>query len=175
MYTCVRPAPRGPVGAYAGRLAHDGVGKCYKDWGGRPAALPETLMTIRIRHNAPRSLQFTATAEGHALPLDMPQPQGAGPDPHDYFDTALGGCKAMTVMLYAQRKEIPLESVDVDVVRDAGEERKGIYRLTAKLTLHGPLSDAHIDELFAVAEKCPVHKLMTAVDVQVSTLVVRPA
>src|SRR3546814_15769677 len=81
----------------------------------------------------------------------------------------------MTVMLYAQRKEIPLESVDVDVVRDAGEERKGIYRLTAKLTLHGPLSDAQIDELFSVAEKCPVHKLMTAVDVQVSTLVVRPA
>ncbi|GAB1577567.1 OsmC family protein [Bordetella petrii] len=132
-------------------------------------------MTIRVRQNAPRTLQFTATAEGHALPLDMPQPQGGGPDPHDYFDTALGGCKAMTVMLYAQRKEIPLESVDVDVVRDAGEERKGIYRLTAKLTLHGALSDAQIDELHAIAEKCPVHKLMTAVDVQVSTLVVRPA
>jgi len=132
-------------------------------------------MTIRVRQNAPRTLQFTATAEGHALPLAMPQPQGEGPDPHDYFDTALGGCKALTVMWYAQRKEIPLESVDVDVVRDAGEERKGIYRLTAKLTLHGELSDAQIDELFAVAEKCPVHKLMTAVDVQVSTLVVRPA
>jgi len=132
-------------------------------------------MTIRVRQNIPRTLQFTATAEGHELPLDMPQPQGQGPDPHDYFDTSLGGCKAMTVMLYAQRKEMPLESVDVDVVRDAGEERKGIYRLTAKLTLHGPLSDAQIDELFSVAEKCPVHKLMTAVDVQVSTLVVRPA
>jgi putative redox protein len=25
-----------------------------------------------------------------------------------------------------------------------------------------------------VAEKCPIHKLMTAVDVQVSTLIVRP-
>src|SRR3546814_18141080 len=98
-------------------------------------------MTIRVRQNAPRALQFTATAEGHELPLDMPQPQGAGPDPHDYFDTSLGGCKAMTVMLYAKRKEIPLESVDVAVVRDAGEESKGIYRLTAKLPLYGPLSE----------------------------------
>ena len=111
-------------------------------------------MTIHVRQNAPKTLQFTATAEGHDLPLDMPQPQGAGPDPHDYFDTALGGCKAMTLMVYAQRK--------------------GIYRLTAKLTLHGELSDAQIDELLAVAEKCPIHKLMTAVDVQVSTLIVRP-
>ena len=132
-------------------------------------------MSIRVRQNAPNSLQFTATAEGHDLPLDMPQPQGAGPDPHDYFDTALGGCKAMTLMVYAQRKGLPLESVGVEVVRDAGEERKGIYRLTAKLTLNGELSDAQIDELLAVAEKCPVHKLMTAVDVQVSTVVVQAA
>ncbi|AKP88251.1 OsmC family protein [Achromobacter sp. SIMBA_011] len=132
-------------------------------------------MTIHVRQNAPKTLQFTATAEGHDLPLDMPQPQGAGPDPHDYFDTALGGCKAMTLMVYAQRKGLPLESVGVDVVRDASEERKGVYRLTAKLTLHGELSDAQIDELLAVAEKCPIHKLMTAVDVQVSTLIVRPA
>ena len=131
-------------------------------------------MTIRIRQNAPRTMEFTATAEGHSLPLTMPQPQGDGPDPHDYFDTALGGCKALTVLWYAQRKEMPLESIDVDVVRDASEERKGVYRLTAKLTLHGELSDAQIDELHSVAEKCPVHKLMTAVDVQVSTLVVRP-
>lgn len=131
-------------------------------------------MTIRIRQNAPRTLEFSATAEGHTLPLAMPQPEGDGPDPHDYFDTALGGCKALTVMWFAQRKEIPLDHIDVEVVRDASEERKGVYRLTAKLTLHGELSDEQVDQLLAVAEKCPVHKLMTAVDVQVSTLVVRP-
>lgn len=35
-------------------------------------------MSIRVRQNAPQSLQFTATAEGHDLPLDMPKPQGRG-------------------------------------------------------------------------------------------------
>jgi putative redox protein len=132
-------------------------------------------MSIRVRHNAPNTLKYPALAEGHELPLDMPRPDGEGPDPHDYFDTALGGCKAMTLMVYARRKGLPLEAVDVEVVRDASEERRGVYRLTAKLTLHGGLSDAQIDELLGVAEKCPVHKLMTAVDVQVSTLIVRPA
>lgn len=110
-------------------------------------------MSIRVRHNAPNTLKFTALAEGHELPLDMPRPEGEGPDPHDYFDTALGGCKAMTLMVYARRKGLPLEAVDVEVVRDASEERRGVYRLTAKLTLHGGLSDAQIDELLGVAEK----------------------
>ncbi|AEE68387.1 OsmC-like protein [Bordetella pertussis] len=129
-------------------------------------------MTIQVRANTPGGLQYTATAEGHELPLAMPQPQGEGPDPHDYFDTALGGCKALTLMVYAQRKGLPLQAVDVDVVRDASEERKGIYRLTAKLKLHGDLDDAQIDELLKVADKCPLHKLMTATDIQVSTIVV---
>ena len=130
-------------------------------------------MTIRVRQNAPQTLQFTATAEGHELPLAMPQPQGEGPDPHDYFDTALGGCKALTLMVYAQRKGLPLESVGVDVVRDASEERKG------------STPDRQADAAWRIdgcpdrrtaggGGKCPIHKLMTAVDVQVSTLVVRP-
>ncbi|MDQ8034877.1 OsmC family protein [Bordetella genomosp. 1] len=127
-------------------------------------------MTITLRANAPGTLQYTAQAEGHDLPVAMPAPLGEGPDPHDYFDTALGGCKALTLMVYAQRKQIPLQSVDVDVVRDGSEERRGVYRLTAQLRLNGDLTEAQREELLAVAEKCPIHKLMTAVDVQVSTI-----
>lgn len=132
-------------------------------------------MTISIRQNALQSLQFTATADGHDLPIDMPAPQGAGPDPHAYFDLSLGACKALTLTLYAQRKGIPLMSVDVDVQHDNSEERLGVYRLKAIMTLHGDLSDAQREELLSVAGRCPIHKLMTSVDVQVSTvLTARP-
>lgn len=127
-------------------------------------------MTIEVRSAGPDSLRYTATAEGHALPLDFPRPEGEGPDPHDYFDTALGGCKALTLMWYARRKGLPLQSVDVDVVRDGSEERKGVYRLTARLTLHGELTQDQRAELLAVAEKCPIHRLMTAVEVKVETV-----
>ena len=27
--------------------------------------------------------------------------EGSAPDPHDYFDLSLGGCKAITSMMYA--------------------------------------------------------------------------
>lgn len=130
-------------------------------------------MTIRIRQNALQAPRFTATANSHDLPIDMPPPQGAGPDPHDYFDTSLGACKALTLTLYAQRKGIPLLSVDVDVQRDDADERKGVYRLKTVLTLNGDLTDEQRNELLDVAARCPIHKLMTSTDVQVSTVLAR--
>ncbi|MGN6579927.1 MAG: OsmC family protein [Bordetella sp.] len=127
-------------------------------------------MTIAIRANQPESaLRYTLTAEGYDMPLGFSRPDGDGPDPHDYFDGALGGCKALTLMWYARRKQLPLVSVDVDVVRDASEERRGVYKLTARLKLNGDLTEAQRAELLAVADKCPIHRLMTAVDVQIAT------
>ncbi|MFC4278770.1 OsmC family protein [Achromobacter aloeverae] len=125
-------------------------------------------MTIRIRQNALQGLQFTATASSHDLPIDMPPPEGDGPDPHDLFDTSLGACKALTVTLYARRKGIPLMSIDVDVQRDDSEERKGVYRLKTVLTLNGDLTEEQRQELLNVAGRCPVHKLMTQTEIQVS-------
>jgi putative redox protein len=132
--------------------------------------LQETDMTIEVRAASPEGgLRYTVTAEGHPLPLAFSQPEGEGPDPHDYFDSALGGCKALTLMWYARRKQLPLTSVDVDVLRDASEEKRGVYRLTARLTLHGDLTEAQRAELLDVAGKCPIHRLMTTADVQVTT------
>jgi putative redox protein len=95
--------------------------------------------------------------------------EGSGPTPHDLYDAALGACKALTVLWYAKRKNIPVEVIEVSVERDASQERTGIYRLSTELTLTGPLSAAQRDELLHVARKCPVHKLMTEVTTEIST------
>src|SRR5256886_16405473 len=89
--------------------------------------------------------------------------EGSGPSPHDLYDAALGACKALTLVWYAKRKGIPVEDIQVTVDRDASEERKGIYRLTTAIHLTGDLSEAQRQDLLAVAEKCPVHKLMSSV------------
>ncbi len=111
---------------------------------------------------------------GHEMIADMSAPDGddAGPDPHDLYDAALGACKAMTMLWYAQRNAMPLEGIHVGVVRDASEERKGIYKLTTRIALTGPLSDEQHDKLIAVAAKCPVHKLMSEVETQIETIAV---
>ncbi|PKM26537.1 MAG: peroxiredoxin [Gammaproteobacteria bacterium HGW-Gammaproteobacteria-13] len=94
---------------------------------------------------------------------------GSAPEPHDLFDAALGACKALTLALYAKQRGLPLEGLDVKLNRDDSQERQGIYRLDVELTLHGALDDAQRQQLLRVADKCPIHKLMTSSEVQVST------
>jgi putative redox protein len=78
----------------------------------------------------------------------------------------------MTMLWYAQRNGIPVEDIHVGVIRDNSEERKGIYRLTTRIALSGPLSEEQHDSLIAVAAKCPVHKLMSEVETQIETIAV---
>jgi putative redox protein len=98
--------------------------------------------------------------------------EGLGPNPHDLYDAALGACESLTVLWYAKRKGIPVETIEVTVERDQSEEKAGIYRLASKLKLGGKLTDAQRLELLSVASKCPVHKLMTSVQTIIQTSLV---
>ena len=95
--------------------------------------------------------------------------EGSGPNPHDLYDAALGACKALTLLWYAKRKGIPVEGIEVAVERDASQERSGIYRLSAQLSLTGNLTASQREDLLRVARKCPIHKLMTEARTEIST------
>jgi putative redox protein len=133
-------------------------------------------MTIELRLDRTAKLAQTVHIRTHELVADTTGAEGgddSGPSPHDLYDTALGACKALTVMWYARKKGIPVDDIQTLIERDSSGERKGMYRLTATLNIHGPLSDAQLRELQAVAQKCPVHKLMTAVTTEITTEVER--
>ena len=130
-------------------------------------------MSITIRRNGHSGMRHTVQIRDHAITVDEGSEAGgddAGPNPHDLYDAALGACKALTVLWYANRKGIPLQDIEVVVDRDASDERKGVYRLKTALRLGGDLSPAQRDELIKVAGKCPVHKLMTDVKTEVETV-----
>jgi putative redox protein len=76
-------------------------------------------------------------------------------------------------MWYARKKGIPVDDIETLVERDDADERKGVYRLAATLKIRGDLTDAQFQELQAVAQKCPVHKLMTVVTTEITTAVQR--
>ena len=129
-------------------------------------------MTIEVVRDPSRKMKHTVHVRQHVLAVDEPASNGGedlGPTPHDLYDSALGACKALTTLWYAQRKQIPVEDIGVTVERDDGEERRGTYRLRVTLALGGPLTEAQRQELLNVAGKCPVHKLMTQATTEVVT------
>jgi putative redox protein len=129
-------------------------------------------MTIRITRDRAHKMKHTVSVRQHSFAIDEPASNGGedeGLTPHDVYDSALGACKAMTVLWYAQRKQIPVEDIQVTVDRDDSEERQGVYRLRVTLSLTGALTEAQRTELLNVANKCPVHKLMTLAKTEVHT------
>ena len=129
-------------------------------------------MTLSIRRDGTTGTRHILKIRNHEIPVDA-SPAGGGSDggaePHDLYDASLAACKALTVLLYARRKGIPVEDIEVVVDRDDSEERKGIYRLKSGLRLTGELTEAQRDELLRVAGKCPVHKLMTEGKTEIET------
>lgn len=129
-------------------------------------------MAITVQRDLSGPMRHLVHTGKHSFAVDEPPANGgedSGPTPHDLYDAALGACKALTVVWYARRKEMPLEAVEVTVERDASQEKDGVYRLRTLLALGGPLTDAQREQLLAVAARCPLHKLMTAVRTEVET------
>jgi len=131
-------------------------------------------MTITVKRDANRiGLHGTVQIRNHGIAIDASPAAGgddAGPEPHDLYDAALGACKTLTVLVYAKRKGIPVDDIEVTIDRDDSGERQGVYKLRAALRVTGDLSEAQRDELMRVAAKCPVHKLMTEVATEIETV-----
>jgi putative redox protein len=85
---------------------------------------------------------------------------GSGPDPYDLLNAALGACKAMTIRLYANRKNWPLKRVEVAVRhhrQDAGA--KDVFEVD--VTLDGDLDEIQRARLMEIADRCPVSVTLT--------------
>ena len=108
----------------------------------------------------------------HVFRADVGPDSGSAdsaPSPHDYFDSALASCKALTVLWYAKRRGIPLERVATRVERDDHAEREGQYRLRVHLDFQGALTDDQRAMLRRAADNCPIHKLMTRAEITIET------
>lgn len=135
-------------------------------------------MSIALHRQAGTPLAQSLQIRAHQLVTDASVPEGgddAGPSPHDLYDAAVASCKAITVMWFARKKGMAVDDIRTEVTSDASQERAGVYRITTRLVISGNLSDAEFEQLVAVAGKCPVHKLMTSVTTEITTLVERAA
>ena len=147
---------------------------------GAPAAGTQAAASQDI--GAPGTVTVTETREGrfaqsitagrHRLRADEPLAAGGndtGPSPYDLLVAGLGACTAMTIRMYADLKQLPLEKVTVRLKHDKVhaqdcvecETREGkIDRIDREIELEGSLDEAQKAKLLEVANKCPVHRTL---------------
>ncbi len=107
----------------------------------------------------------------HHFVADEPVAAGgedAGPNPFELVTAGLGVCTSMTVKLYTDRKGWKLEHIDVSVThRKEGD----VHYFHREIKLTGALSDDERGRCLEIAEKCPVHKMLTG-EIRIETVLV---
>ena len=133
-------------------------------------AAPEGI--TRISETDRNSFTQDVSAGGHHLVADEPTSYGGdylGPTPYQLVSAGLGACTSMTIRMYANRKQIPLEHIQVDVSHDKihaedcshCEQATGkVDRFVRKITLVGDLSAEQRQRLLEIADRCPVHRTL---------------
>lgn len=119
-----------------------------------------------------RGFQTEITAGGHSLIADEPIAVGGsdtGPTPYDYLVAALGACTSMTLRMYADRKQWPLDSIIVRLrhkkihAEDCQECEAGnrkIDYVEREIELEGALDSDQRKRLLEIADRCPVHRTL---------------
>lgn len=129
-------------------------------------------VTVRSLSNLQHEVMYGL---GKTLITDEPVEaggDGAGPDPYALLLAALGSCISMTVILYARRKQWPVENVTVHLrqkrvhAKDCSECDQTmdtyIHRIERSVQIEGDLTEEQQARLQEIAHKCPVHKTLSS-------------
>ena len=103
----------------------------------------------------------------HRLIVDEPEDNGGtdqGPSPSELLAASLATCTAITIEMYAKRKEWGLGTVQVAVDYTAATaDEPPTFDVT--ITLGAELSEESQEKIIVIAGKCPVHRTLKHQDV----------
>lgn len=130
---------------------------------------PDTSVIVKV---GPEALLADVQAGRHTWFVDEPVEVGGqdqGPTPYDMLLSALGACTAITLRLYATRKNWPLEGIEVRLRHQRVHEQDSekceepghmLEEVQKELHLLGPLTEEQRQRLETISHKCPVQKTL---------------
>jgi putative redox protein len=148
-------------------------------WAERYLDAPETVQkaeseagVVTVRETRGGKFQQDIMSGPHRFIADEPTSFGgldSGPGPYDLLLASLGACTSMTIRLYADRKQLPLDRVTVRLTHakvhaedcEHCETKEGmIDRIDRTIALEGDLDAETRKRLMEIADKCPVHRTL---------------
>lgn len=166
---------------YVGSIIGAWASKYVPSFATVPASAPSPDNRIVVRNDA-GSLRAEVMAGRHGFVVDEPVSVGGtncGPTPYDLLAASLGACTAITLRLYAQRKNWPLDTVAVHLGHQkrhaedceaCADPKAKLDHISREIELTGRLDAAQRERLMEIAEHCPVHKTLQG-GVDISTTI----
>ena len=102
--------------------------------------------------------------DGHVLVVDEPTEEGGtneGPSPTRLLAASLASCTAITIGMYADRKEWDIEDLEVAVDFEGTPAGAETAKFKIRLDLPDGLDEDQINRIRTIAAKCPVHRTLT--------------
>jgi putative redox protein len=127
---------------------------------------------IKLQKDTAGTYRQRISVDAHELFADVDTSLGgedSAPDPHGLLDSSLAACTAITLSMYAKRRGIPLDGINIDIERDDSKEKSGEYNLALNIHFAGSLSDEQKQQLLGIVDKCPIHKLLSHATINITT------
>lgn len=123
-------------------------------------------MTIEAKLHRAFGALTTLSNGRHVWNADVDKTLGSAdqaPDPHDLLDSALAACTLLTLELYIRRRQLAVTDIRVEIDHEEGKNDQGQvrYALRRRLYVTGSLSDEERQKLLEIANKCPIHRVLS--------------
>lgn len=126
------------------------------------------MTQVLVSSTAEKGMQHDISAGTHKWVADAGKDIGgeeSGPNPHELLLAALGACTSMTMKVFSQRRGWKLDEVKVnlneEMVEDPNNPGKKMAKITRDIEVKGDLTKEQLDTLKSIADKCPIHKILT--------------
>ena len=123
------------------------------------------MVSISIEYTGNFHCNATHGPSSAQLATDAPtdnQGKGEAFSPTDLVATALGTCIATTMAIVAQRHQVELKGMTVQVTKEMASDPRRVGRLTTEVHIPLPVDHPQRELLEQTALGCPVHRSLSA-------------